>query len=183
LTLRAAVRATGSTDDLSVPTEKAVRDAIEAILGAADAMVFKGAIDCSGNPNYPAADAGHTYKVSVAGNIGGAAGPVVQVNDTIICSLDGSVAGTHAAVGANWFIIQGNIDGAVIGPASSTDENIVIFDGTGGRLIKDSAVAIATVTDHIADSDIHFTEGAIDHTHILNIGTNHILLMPVFTVI
>lgn len=33
-------------------------------------MLFKGGIDASANPNYPAADAGWTYKITVAGKIG-----------------------------------------------------------------------------------------------------------------
>jgi len=75
-----------------------------------DALQYKGVIDCSGNPNYPAADAGHVWKVSVAGCIGGASGPVVQAGDVLICCKDGSVAGTHAAVGSDWNIIQSNVD-------------------------------------------------------------------------
>lgn len=89
-----------------------------------DAMVYKGAIDCSGTPNYPAADAGHTYKISVAGKLGGASGPVVAVGDTAICSVDGSAAGTHAVVGANWIILQTNID-----IESATAENNTLFGG------------------------------------------------------
>ena len=78
--------------------------------GFYDAFVYKGAIDCSTNPNYPAADAGHVYKVSVAGKIGGASGAVVTANDNLICTTDGSPGGTQAAVGGNWNIIEGNID-------------------------------------------------------------------------
>ena len=46
----------------------------DGIIAAADAMVFKGVVDCSTNPDYPAADCGWTYKVSVAGKIGGVSG-------------------------------------------------------------------------------------------------------------
>lgn len=75
-----------------------------------DPLVFKGAIDCSANPNYPAADAGDTYKVSVAGKIGGGSGPNVEVGDTLICTVDASASGNHATVGANWLILQANLD-------------------------------------------------------------------------
>lgn len=108
-----------------------------------DAMIFKGAIDCSTNPNYPAADRGWTYKVSVAGKIGGASGPVVEVNDTLICTTDGTSAGTHAAVGSNWTILQTNIvDSSILvtGPASATNDNFALFDGTTGKIIKNSAL-------------------------------------------
>lgn len=83
---------------------------IDNLIASADAMVFKGVIDCSANPNYPAADAGWTYKVSVAGKIGGASGDDVEVGDVLICAVDATSAGTKAAVGANWTIIQANIN-------------------------------------------------------------------------
>jgi hypothetical protein len=117
---------------------------VDGILGANDAMVFKGVIDCSTNPNYPAADAGDTYKVSVAGKIGGASGPNVEVGDTLYCINDSTASGDHATVGANWVILQVNLDGAVIGPSGSvTDDNIVTWDGTSGALIQDSGYAIS----------------------------------------
>jgi hypothetical protein len=109
-----------------------------------DAMIFKGTIDCSTNPNYPAADRGWVYKISVAGRIGGASGPVVEVNDTIICGTDGTAAGTHASVGSNWNILQTNIVDAsilVTGPTSATSGNFAMFDGTTGKIVKDSSLS------------------------------------------
>jgi len=100
----------GACSDYKVPSEKAVFAAISSGIGANDAMVYKGAINCSTEPNYPAADTGHTYKVSSAGKIGGASGPNVEAGDTLICTVDGSASGTHATVGANWNIIQYNVD-------------------------------------------------------------------------
>lgn len=107
-----------------------------------DPLLYKGVIDCSGNPNYPAADAGHTYRISVAGKIGGASGPAVEISDMMICTVDSSASGDHATVGANWDIIQANVDGVVIGPASSTDTAVALFSGTTGKLIKNSLVTI-----------------------------------------
>lgn len=78
--------------------------------GSLDALRYMGAIDCSANPNYPAADAGHVYIVSVAGKIGGASGTVVTAGDMCICKVDSSAAGDEATVGANWDIVQANID-------------------------------------------------------------------------
>jgi hypothetical protein len=75
-----------------------------------DPLIYKGAIDCSGNPNYPAADAGHTYFVSVAGKIGGASGIVVAAGDMAICNTDGTVSGNQATVGTYWSIIEKNVD-------------------------------------------------------------------------
>jgi len=69
----------------------------------ASVMRLKGALDCSTNPNYPAASAGWTYRVSVAGKIGGASGVAVSIGDMIICLAD-NAGGTQASVGASWQI-------------------------------------------------------------------------------
>jgi hypothetical protein len=129
---------TGSTlaaDDVQAAIDE-IDTKVVGLVAAADAMVFKGVIDCSANPNYPAADRGHTYRVSVAGKIGGASGPNVEVGDLIICLTDATSAGDHATVGTSWTISQSNIDGAVVGPASSTDNFIPQWDGTTGKLLK-----------------------------------------------
>jgi hypothetical protein len=97
-------------------------------LGLGDAMIFKGAIDCSANPNYPAANAGDTYKVSVAGKIGGASGINVEIGDTLICNTDSTSSGTQAGVGSAWHIVQANIDGAYF--AGGTD--VAVADGGTG---------------------------------------------------
>jgi hypothetical protein len=131
----------------------AVRTYADGLLDANNAYQYKGVIDCSANPNYPAASAGHTYKVSVAGKIGGASGTVVEVGDTITCLVDGTAAGTQAAVGANWIVMQTNIDGAVTGPASSTAGAIATFSGTTGKVIQTSAVTISTDGTMASNSD------------------------------
>jgi hypothetical protein len=105
--------------------------------GVTDALIYKGAIDCSGNPNYPAADVGHVYKVSVAGKIGGVSGESVSVGDMIICNTDGTVSGTEAAVGAYWDTYQGNLSNPVAvseggtGLATITDHGFMLGSGTG----------------------------------------------------
>ena len=127
------------TDSNKNLTSKSVADTLTA-LGLTNAVVFKGAIDCSGNPNYPAADAGDAYVVSVDGKIGGASGINVITGDTIICKTDGSAAGTQAAVGANWNIIEQNIDLS----------NIIISGGTAS-----SMTSVGTTTlkaDHIQEN-------------------------------
>jgi len=131
----------------------ATKTYVDALLGANDAMVFKGVIDCSANPNYPAADAGHVYKVSVAGKIGGASGTNVEVGDSIYCITDSTASGTQAGVGANWVILQTNVDGAVTGPASSTSANIPTFNGTTGKVIQDSGKAFSTDGTLAGNSD------------------------------
>jgi hypothetical protein len=144
-----------ANSDTRVATQKAIKAYVDAIAtsGASDVMIFKGVIDCSANPNYPAADAGNLYKVSVAGKIGGASGPNVEAGDTLYCITDSTASGNHATVGANWVIAQVNIDGAVTGPASATDNALVLFNGTGGKVVKDSAVTVSTDGTFAANSD------------------------------
>lgn len=136
--------ALAANSDTKVASQKATKAYIDQIVAAQDAMVFKGVIDASSNPNYPAADRGHTYRISVAGKIGGASGVNVEAGDLILCLTDGTAAGTQAGVGANWTISQTNIDGAVTGAVSSTDNDIALFNGTSGKVIKDSGVTIST---------------------------------------
>lgn len=105
--------ALAANSDTKLASQKAVKAYIEGIIAAQDAMVFKGVIDCSTNPNYPAADRGWTYRASVAGKIGGALGPNVQAGDILMCLTDGTAAGDQATVGAGWARIQVDIDGAL----------------------------------------------------------------------
>lgn len=142
-----------ANSDTKIATQKAVKAYADGLLDANNAYQYKGGIDCSANPNYPAASAGWTYKVTVAGKIGGASGVNVEVGDTLTCLVDGSSAGTQAAVGANWLITQTNIDGAVVGPVTSTAGNLPTFSGTTGKVIQDSGVIISTDGTMAANSD------------------------------
>jgi hypothetical protein len=121
-----APTATAGTNTTQIATTAYVVAEILARLASNDAMLYKGAIDASTNPNYPAADAGHTYRISVAGKIGGASGANVEAGDIIISHVDGSAGGTQAAVGADWDIIQVNIDGAVTVNGTQTLTNKTI---------------------------------------------------------
>lgn len=120
--------AAASASDAKVPTEKAVATSLEALIGTANAMVFQGGIDCSSNPPYPAANRGDTYSVTVAGKIGGASGPTVEAGDMMTCTVDSTASGAHAAVGANWVIVQSNID-IVPTAKGGTGSNLAIVAG------------------------------------------------------
>jgi hypothetical protein len=128
-------------------TSQVIKTYIDALLAANDAMVYKGKINASSNPDYPAADAGHTYKFSAAGRIGGASGPKVEQGDMMVCLEDGTAAGTHASVGAKWNIFQANIDGAVIGPDAAVSGNIVVFDGSSGKSVEDSGKSLSDLME------------------------------------
>lgn len=98
-----------ANSDTKIPSQKAVKTYADALLAAADAMIYKGATDCSGNPNYPAANRGDTYRVSVAGKIGGASGVSVEAGDFYICNTDSTASGNQATVGSSWNVIQTNL--------------------------------------------------------------------------
>jgi hypothetical protein len=123
------------TSDTDAATKAYVDTAVTGLLE------YKGVIDCSTNPDYPAAEVGDLYVVSVAGKIGGASGVNVTAGDSIICKEDNS-GGDQATVGSDFNIIEGNLDGAVVGPASSTDTAVALFDGTSGKVIKNSSVTV-----------------------------------------
>lgn len=99
-----------ANSDTKLATQKAVKSYVDTLVtgGAVDVMIFKGVIDCSANPNYPAADAGNLYKVSVAGKIGGASGVTVEIGDTLYCITDATASGDQATVGAHWNIAEAN---------------------------------------------------------------------------
>ena len=148
------------------PSDVATKWYTDSLLGANDAMVFKGAIDCSTNPNYPAADAGHTYKISVAGKIGGASWTTVEVGDTIYCITDWSAAGTQAAVWANWVLVQNNIDAATLllkannlsdlTNVATARSNLWLVIGTDVQAQNANLSAIAWLTSD-ADKVAYFT--------------------------
>lgn len=71
----------------------------------------RGEIDCSTNPNYPASNAGDRWEVTAAGKIGGVSGIAVQVWDEVVCKVT-SPGGSQAEVGANFYVVQGNIERA-----------------------------------------------------------------------
>lgn len=124
--------------------------AINNAVATANAMVYKGTLNAK-TAGLPAAAKGDTYKISVAGTFNGTKN--VEVGDMIICNTDSTAAVAYASIvagsWANWDVIQGNIDGAVTGPTSSTVNNFALFDNTTGTVIKDSGFAATTIGQNL----------------------------------
>lgn len=107
-----------ANSDLVVPTQKAVKAYVDTnVTGLLD---FKGSTDASANPNYPAALKGDSYVISVAGKIGGASGKSVDVGDIYVASAD-NAGGTEAAVGTSWFVLEHNLQGALLSANNLSD--------------------------------------------------------------
>jgi hypothetical protein len=77
---------------------------------AAIPLNIQGAINASGNPNYPGGLKGDLYYVTVAGLLGGSSGISVAVGDSVVC-VNANAGGTQAEVGADWIIWQAIIPG------------------------------------------------------------------------
>ena len=100
-------------------------------------------------------EVGQTFRVAEAGTY---AGVECEAGDLIIVIAD--YADTFK--NSDFLVVQANVDGAVTGPDASTDANIVVFDGTTGRKIKDSSVTIASVSDAVAKAHEHANKTQLD---------------------
>lgn len=139
------------TQDLEAATKQYVD---RLVAGINDFTV--GVVDSS--TPLPATDyeVGQTFRVAEAGTY---AGVECETGDLIIVIKD-YADGT--ASNADFLVVQANVDGAVTGPDASTDANIVVFDGTTGRKIKDSSVTIASVSDAVAKAHEHTNKAILD---------------------
>jgi len=115
-----------ANSDTTLASQKAVKTYVDtAVTGLLD---FKGATDCSANPNYPAASKGDFYIVSVAGKIGGASGTTVEAGDAYYATAD-NAGGTEASVGTSWAHVEHNV---ILGTIATQNANAVAI--TGGSI-------------------------------------------------
>ena len=133
------------------------------IAGVADAMLFKGTLgQTKDGATVTALPANHkvgwTYKVVTAGTY---AGIVCEVGDMIACIKTRTTANN-----ADWTVFQGNIDGAVTGPTSSTNAHVAIFNGATGKVIKDSGFTIGKSVP----ADAKFTDTQLTDAQIADMG-------------
>ena len=100
-----------ANSDTKVASQKAVKAYVDGKVTGL--LEFKGSTDCSANPNYPAAEKGDSYVVSVAGKIGGASGVSVDVGDVYLAKAD-NAGGSQASVGTSWTVLEHNLVGALL---------------------------------------------------------------------
>jgi hypothetical protein len=171
-----------------------------AALGAAtkqyvDAVITSGlkvpsTIDCTANPNYPASSAGDTYQVIGAGLVGGGSGVAVEVDDLIICITD-SVAGTHAAVGTSFIIVQHNVTTSttttegILRLATTAEVQNEAIDGStvaaigiSALLEHQSAMRDITVYPDATSSPGEANTGYLIVLHDIVAGSDHVMTLP-----
>ena len=130
-----------------VQTEiETLRSNLAGLLSSNSAMTFAGTLTGTAPNVLPSTDyaVGQVWYVSTAGTY---AGQVCEVGDLVICT-NSYEAGT--ASNADFTVAQTNIDGAVVGPASATDEDIALFDGTTGKLIKGAGITKTQLEEDMA---------------------------------
>jgi hypothetical protein len=123
---------------------------VDGILAANDAMIFKGTLGTGGTyTTLPTTHGvGWTIRVITAGTY---AGQVAEVGDMYVSLVTRSNLGN---VNADWTLLQTNIDGAVVGPASATDNHVALFNGTSGKVIKSAGAVLGSGTLTLATSGI-----------------------------
>ncbi len=109
--------------------ELATKQYVDKILSANDAMIFKGILDDT-HKLPDTHETGWTYRVNKAGTY---AGKACEIGDLVICTTDGLSAND-----AHWTVAQTNIDGAVIGPNTSTANAVPTFADETGKVIKNN---------------------------------------------
>lgn len=145
-------------------TPKSYVDGLVAgITGMVDVMVFKGTLGITSDGATVTAlpenhKVGWTYKVVTANTYAGIA---CEVGDMIACIKDNTISND-----ADWTVFQGNIDGAVTGPTSSTDAHVATFNGATGKVIKDSGFTIGKSVP----ADAKFTDTQLTESEIAAMG-------------
>lgn len=135
--------------------EAATKAYVDTLLGNM-AMKQPGTVSAGAGLPEDGYQAGDSWRVTEGGTY---AGQECEPGDLIICVKDYD-EGT--ASDSDFMVVQANIDGAVTGPDVAVDANVVIFDGTTGKVIKDSNVTIAAVSDAISKAHEHANKDKLD---------------------
>lgn len=125
--------AAGVGSNVEAEIEKLRTDVAALINGG---VVFKGALTTASGLPTVSYKAGWQYIVQDAGTY---AGKVCETGDFIVCVKNYA---SGSASNSDWAVLQVNIVGAVTGPANSVANHVAAFDGTSGKIIKDSGYTI-----------------------------------------
>lgn len=125
--------ADGAGSNVEAEIEKLRTDVAALINGG---VVFKGALTSTSGLPTVSYKAGWQYIVQAAGTY---AGKVCEVGDFVVCVKNYA---SGSASNNDWAVLQVNIVGAVTGPANSVANHVAAFDGTSGKIIKDSGYTI-----------------------------------------
>lgn len=98
---------------------------------------FKGTVTQSNPLPTVAYKAGWQYVVAEPGTY---AGQEAEEGEMFLAVRDYA---SGSASNKDWTLLQVNISGVVKGPASSVVNNVAVFDGTTGKVLKDSGFSIA----------------------------------------
>ena len=150
-----APTAAAGTDSTQIATTAFVKTAVADGMAAAGALTYKGTISGGNTGSYgaltPVGSKGDVYVVTTAGKLDGTE---VQIGNMIICNADVAAAtsSNYSTIVNNWDFVQANNDGVVIGPASSTDSHIALFNGTTGTLLKNSSKSLNDLVSGVSVS-------------------------------
>ena len=125
--------------DSTVQTElAAVRSTVAGLVGL-NGIDIKGSVDGT-TDTLPASDykKGDAYLVNAAGTY---AGKICEAGDWIVC-----IAVSNPAADSDWSVVQANLVNAVIGPDTSTANNLMAFSNATGNGSKDSGLSITDVS-------------------------------------
>lgn len=125
--------AAGVGSNVEAEIEKLRTDVAALINGG---VVFKGALTTTSGLPTVSYKAGWQYIVQDAGTY---AGKVCEAGDFVVCVKNYA---SGSASNSDWAVLQVNIVGAVTGPANSVANHVAAFDGTSGKIIKDSGYTI-----------------------------------------
>lgn len=173
---------TGNVNFVQIPTAPTANDEtnnnqlattefVKKQFKANDAMQFKGIVNS--NSDLPStAETGYVYRVGTADTY---ANEECEIGDMIICISNES--GTSPI----WGVIQTNLDGAIIGPASSEANHVAVFTGNTGKALKDSGFIFNPTSSQIASVDevsipgIYTYKGSIPYSGATHYGTLTVL--------
>lgn len=144
-----APTASKNTSTSQIATTAFVVTEIDDVLKTTQAMMFKGTV--SKEEDIPSNHTiGWTYIIAVAGTY---LGVECEIGDMIICKESGTVSNN-----SDWSIVQVNLIGAVTGPKESINSSVAVFDGTTGRVIKDSSVPISNIPRLDTEDNLYTNE-------------------------